>query len=112
MCSEVIHRDSCEALAKKFKHLVLKHAFQLLVTDEYVCGYLIPICEQKYEGMPVEDYAWRVLKDKPDQDDDFLNSIYRDISKKQKDGSELPSYRVLQITDWHLDLDYREGYSR
>ena len=82
MCSEVIHRDSCEALAEKFKHLVLKHAFSLIVTDEYVCGYLIPICEQKYEGMPVEDYAWSVLKDKPDQDDDFLNSVYRDISKK------------------------------
>lgn len=48
----------------------------------------MPLCELKYESLPVEDYAYKVLKDKPATNDDFLNGLYRDISKRGRDGSE------------------------
>jgi hypothetical protein len=56
----------------------------------------------------------RVLADKPVEiaKDNYLDEVYRNITADTKDGwIEPPSYNVLQVTDWHIDLDYLEGTS-
>lgn len=46
VCSEIISQDSCRSLAKKFKANIMTHFFNLFVTDDFICGYLMPLCDQ------------------------------------------------------------------
>jgi sphingomyelin phosphodiesterase len=45
-----------------------------------------------------------VLSDKPEniQKDDFIDKLYENLDDKK-------TYNVLQISDWHIDLEYVEG---
>ena len=103
LCSDLLSGDLCRILATKFEKIAMSHLFNLIVTEAYICSHVMPLCEQQYETLRVEDYAWRLLKNKPAviADDDFLNNLYASLN------SNRASYRVLQITDWHLDLHYQ-----
>ena len=46
VCSDYLNVDSCKSLAKKFKYITWKHFFGLFVTEEFVCGYLMPLCDE------------------------------------------------------------------
>jgi sphingomyelin phosphodiesterase len=48
------------------------------------------------------------LASKPESlaDDDFINSLYRDIAN---DTSERSTIRIVQFTDLHIDLNYKVG---
>ena len=98
MCSEIWKVELCSALATKFKANIMTHFFKLLITDEFICSYLMPLCaDNKYEELLIQDFAWRVLKNKPllISDDDFLNQIYRQIHIDSTDGTQRPTFRVL-----------------
>jgi len=42
-------------------------------------------------------------------EDNFLDQIYDRIYEYERYGKEMPTYRVLQISDWHMDFEYMEG---
>lgn len=85
--------------------------FSLVLTEDYLCGYVMPLCDEKFKNLPVEDFIRKILIDKPDliKQDDFLDKIYAKISAEHVIGHRNHSYRVLSISDWHLDLEYLEG---
>lgn len=87
----------------------MTHFFEQQGTQKFICGYLLPLCKIEYSQLKVEDYAWRILKDKPREvaDDNYLNKIYQTINTRDMDGSIKQNIRVLQISDWHVDLDYK-----
>ena len=51
------------------------------------------------------------MGDKPAQiqNDNYLDQLYSKIEEEGRSGKQIPTYRVLQISDWHLDLDYQTG---
>ena len=58
------------------------------------------------------DFIRKVLSDQDgaNLNDDSLDKIYAQIQLETKGGwIEPPSYRVLVISDWHLDLEYHVG---
>jgi hypothetical protein len=91
ICSDILSLDLCRILAAKFETIVMKHMFTLIVTDDFICSYLMPLCDHTYDALTVEDYAWRLLKQKPAliADDDYLNKLYDSLDNNS------PSYRVL-----------------
>lgn len=52
-----------------------------------------------------------VLKDKPYfiKKDSFLDELYDIIDKE---GGNPETYKILQITDWHVDFKYLEGTNK
>jgi hypothetical protein len=88
-------------------------AFKVTLNKDFVCHYVFPVCEKKvYEAISFEAYRERVLRDKPQElaGDDFINKVYQEI---EQDGDEVPkTYNIVQITDWHVDLNYKEGSNR
>jgi hypothetical protein len=65
VCAELIDRELCESLNEKFKAYYMSHFFNLFVTEEFACGYILPLCEKHYAELSVQDFAWGILKDKP-----------------------------------------------
>lgn len=65
-------------MADKFIPVFAEHFFNVKFSESYICGYLLPLCDQEYEELKIEDYASHILKDKPNfiKDDNFLNNIY------------------------------------
>lgn len=51
------------------------------------------------------------MLDKPEiiKDDEFVNKLYKKI---EEEGTEYETYKILQISDWHVDFRYREGANR
>jgi hypothetical protein len=49
------------------------------------------------------------LRDKPQflLNDDFQEKLYREI--EQYDDEYPETYNIVQITDWHVDINYLEG---
>jgi len=58
-----------------------------------------------YQNELPETYIERVLADKPEEikEDDFVQKLYQSMK------GERETFRVLQIADPHIDLDYAVG---
>ena len=77
--------------------------------------------------MSTEDYAQRVLSEKPDfiKNNDYIDNLYEEILREEENknseissqnslensGTERDTLLVYQFTDLHLTMDYAEGYS-
>ena len=90
-----------------------ENLFQLLVTEEYICSYVFPLCKEDPSvrdiwGSDTNSYVNRVLSDKPEaiKEDDFIDKLY------ENGGLDDKTYNVLQISDWHIDLEYVEGTAK
>jgi len=55
----------CGPVLNIFTDLVVDNMKGFLVTEDYICGYLVPICDEKYVALSPDDYIDDVLKDKP-----------------------------------------------
>jgi hypothetical protein len=49
----------------------MQSAFDLLITEDYICNYVMPLCTDEadikdYKGLSAKEYAQRVLQDKPE----------------------------------------------
>lgn len=112
-CQEYLDYEACLVLGHKFLTLWLDSFFSLFVSDDFFCGYLLPLCDEKFVELPFREFANRVLKDKPVEaaDDEFVNNLYREI-KEESLKQITPTYRVLQISDWHVDLEYTPGRTK
>lgn len=59
---------------------IYNNFFSMLITEEYVCSYIMPLCKDDptvrgIESLPTKDYVKRVLADKPEAilKDDYLD---------------------------------------
>ena len=114
VCYEALTKEQCQGLALQGHQLLTNAFFDVFITQDFFCSYLMPLCGQglAYEDLTIEDYMEAVLADKPKEaaDDDFLDKLYETISLETDQGWQEPdTYKVLQITDWHIDLNYTEG---
>ena len=97
VCEEVLEAQTCSALAAKYRQELIEAIFSLILTEDYICGYIVPLCDTKYENLSETEYVKNILKDKPfeTQDDNALDLIYKQIRIETDDGRQLDSYRVL-----------------
>ena len=87
--------------------------YDLLLTEDFICSYVIPICgdELSFLKLTIEDYAELILKDKPDliKEDNFLDELYRKVALEE---DETDAYYVLTVSDWHADMNYKVGANK
>jgi sphingomyelin phosphodiesterase len=88
--------DACDGLINKFLPIIADSLLDHYLTAEYICT-VVHACEyDHFIYMDPDDYAKDLLKDKP-------ANITNTVIKSEK------KLHVLQITDIHTDLLYKEG---
>lgn len=78
---------------------------------------MFPVCEEGesvsrvYHELKVDDYVKEILADKPEflKNDDFIDNLYKYIEENETNP---PTYKIMQISDWHVDFRYKEGANR
>lgn len=77
------------------------------LSPDYMCIEILPFClHSDYKVLLAEDFAERVLADKPEfiEDNNFVNSLYAQIKNKSR-----KTIKAVQFTDLHVDFDYAVG---
>ena len=92
-----IATPACEGLIDNYGYIIMENIFSRYIDSYYLCEK-IDLCpvENPKKIINVDDYVKRVLK----------NYEYKPKEDIKKGGNTL---RMLQITDLHLDLEYKEG---
>ena len=88
----------CDGAIAHYKDIVLDSLIRRFVDGDYICS-LLNICQDTTDYETIDDYAQRILKDKPE-------TKPKEVVKTKNDDDY---YKVVQVTDIHLDLDYKEG---
>jgi sphingomyelin phosphodiesterase len=94
----VFPAEVCDGAVDLYADLVVDSFFKRFLDGDWICS-LIKICQDTKEYESIEEFAERILKDKPE-------SIEREVVKRKNDEDY---YKVVQITDIHLDMEYKEG---
>lgn len=72
----------CHSFVTKFIDFFIDNLTEMIFHEDFICGYLIPLCqgegEKNYEELLAIEYINDVLRDKPDfiKDDEFLDKLY------------------------------------
>ena len=93
-----IDNKVCDGAINLYKDVVLDSFIRRFINGDYICS-LVEICEDTTEYESIEDFAERILKDKPEVKE-------KEIIKTKNDDDY---YKVVQVTDIHLDMEYKEG---
>ena len=88
----------CDGAINHYKDIVIDSFIRRFINGDYLCS-LAKICEDTNEYESIEDFAERILKDKPEIKE-------KEIIKTKNDDDY---YKVVQVTDIHLDMEYKEG---
>jgi len=88
----------CDGAISLYGDIVIDSFIRRFVNGDYICS-LVNICEDTTEYESVEDFAQRILKDKPEIKE-------KEVIKTKNDEDY---YKVVQVTDIHLDMEYKEG---
>ena len=99
LCSLSLRKDICYAAVGKYGPIVLENTFKRLFNKEKICTSLF-ICKPSIEYESVDEYARRILKNKNNRIENQKNI------NKNKNTTE---FSFVQVTDIHLQLDYKEG---
>jgi hypothetical protein len=90
-CRDFVDPVSCDQIFELQRESFMQSAFDLLITEDYICNYLLPLCTDEaeikdYQGLSAKEYALRVLEDKPEsiKNDDFLDKLYEQIEVETK----------------------------
>ena len=95
LCSVAVDHSVCKKIINLYAPIVIDSFVEHYLDAEYICSSKL-ICKfQHYQELEADDYAKRVLEDKP-----------TDI-KPELDESA-PTLKVLHVTDIHTDLFYEE----
>ena len=81
---------------------------------DYFCEISVNACDQThYKQMGVQDYADRVLADKPDiiKNNDFIDQLYKQIERDLAAGNDRETMTIYHMSDLHWDLEYQAGTS-
>ena len=93
-----IDDEVCDGAIEHYKDIVIDSVFRRFIDGDTVCSFL-KICNDTTEYETVEEFAERILKNKPE----IKN---KEIIKRKNDDDY---YKVVQVTDIHLDMEYKEG---
>ena len=88
----------CDGAIDRYDDIVVDSFLRRFLNGDYVCT-LLKICNDTTEYDTIDDYARRILADKP-------VTKKREVVPKKDDSNY---YKVLQVTDIHLDMEYKEG---
>jgi len=88
----------CDGAIDLYDDIVVDSFLRRFLNGDYVCT-LLKICNDTTEYESIDDYARRILSDKPETKE-------REIVPKKSDDNY---YKVLQVTDIHLVMEYKEG---
>ena len=99
----------CSGMVTLMGDVVLKMLGDDWLTKDRICNELLGYCTHPvYKHYGVEDFATRVLADKPKAitSDDFVNMLYLDIAA---DTQPRETYKLVHMSDPHIDFDYTPG---
>uniref|UniRef100_A0A7E4V9S7 Sphingomyelin phosphodiesterase n=1 Tax=Panagrellus redivivus TaxID=6233 RepID=A0A7E4V9S7_PANRE len=109
ICKTFTHHEPtiCKGITSQFKAQFLYVVEKLLFQPSQLCGMLMSDC-----GTPFNPFSsnWTVpLPPKPDPlpENPYSDPNYAKILEGDRKGP--PTYRVLQLSDLHFDLDYAPG---
>ena len=88
----------CDGAIDHYKDVVLDSFIRRFINGDYICS-LVNICNDTTEYESIEDFAHRILTNKPQVKE-------KEIMKRKNDDDY---YKVIQVTDIHLDMEYKEG---
>ena len=88
----------CDGAIAHYGDIVVDSFIRRFVNGDYVCS-LFKVCNDTTDYESIEDFAERILKDKPEVEK-------REIVRTKNDDNY---YKVVQVTDIHLDMLYKEG---
>ena len=88
----------CDGAIDHYDDIVVDSFLRRFLNGDYVCT-LLKICNDTTEYDTIDDYARRILSDKPETKE-------REVVPKKSDDNY---YKVLQVTDIHLDMEYEVG---
>lgn len=111
-CQSKFSPLTCNELIFMYTEVIHENVFEFIFHDDFICHYAIPLCDgDKYEELKAEDYIANVLADKPKliDSDDYMDTIYEKIAQE---GEDFETYNVMQISDWHVDYNYKVGSHR
>lgn len=93
----ILGKDGCESVVDKYGPIVVENIFTRYVNSYYLCEKL-DLCpaENPKKFINTEEYAARVVKGKPNKKKEAI----------KENGKKI---KFLQMTDIHLDLNYKEG---
>lgn len=80
-----------------------------MLTKARICDEMLGWCNRPHiTEIDLEQVVNDILADKPAeiQDDNFINDLYAQIAA---DTTERPTLTAVQLSDVHLDFEYREG---
>ena len=88
----------CDGAVDHYDDIVVEAVIRRFVNGDYICT-LLKICNDTTEYESIDDYAKKILGDKPETQKKEI------VPRKNEDDY----YKVLQVTDIHLDMEYKEG---
>ena len=88
----------CDGAIDRYKDIVIDSFIKRFLDGNYVCT-VTNMCKDTTEYESIDDYAKRILEDKPAPKEREI------VERKNEDNY----YKVLQISDIHLDMEYEEG---
>ena len=95
LCSIFLRKDVCYGAISRYGPYLLDSLIKRYV-DKYAICNAVNLCNTTIEYIDIEEYAQNILKDKPE----------RNVPKINETANIL---KVLQISDIHLDPNYKEG---
>ena len=96
LCLSIYDYDICDQNIQSYGFVLIESFINQFIKDLSLCKKL-HFCKDDKEYINVDDYAKRVLSDKP------TNKTKEKINKNSK------NLKMLQITDLHIDLNYKVG---
>ena len=88
----------CDGAIDHYDDIVVDAFLKRFLNGDYVCT-LLKICNDTTDYETIDDYAKKILGDKPETKE-------REVVPRKNDNDY---YKVLQVTDIHLDMEYKEG---
>ena len=95
LCSNFLKKNICYGAITRYGPIVLDSFIKKTFNPNQICSNLNICTKEKY--IKIEDYAKKILSNKPKE------------IPKPKSKSKNKKLKSLQITDIHLDLNYKEN---
>jgi len=99
----------CPGIVTLMGDVILKMLGDDWLTKDRICNELLGYCSHPvYKHYGVDDFATRVLADKPSAiaSDDFVNKLYQEIAA---DTNARETFKLVHMSDPHIDFDYTPG---
>ena len=114
-CSTQFPQNFCKFTTENFVTQVYAEIFQLMLSQNFVCGFLFDFCgdtagETYFDQLYVEKFQNDTLASKPTTGPPSKN-IQLDYFYELLQPDSPATFKVLFLSDIELDLDYVEGKS-